>query len=313
MCTVSRYKACEGCKEHVRGVPIAEKPGRPEALNSREAVSPIPQRDAIAIAPAPVPVPLSSPTSDSVPGSDVLSPAPVLVTKTVAVGVATDLTQEAAEMDVTASDVQLDNDDSKKVCDAMEINRVEVSNQNENDSQDKGCDKNMKEGGDEGGGEGEGGLNAADVRPTIKVEVKEEMTGTKAMDTMESEAYWNRTSPSFLKCTRCPSVYHHSCALEAMKSDSDSSAVADPRFLAVGAAAAGGRGAVTGAVERGWAVDGKWICPQCRYSDSPPEDNYRYLYLPSYCSHITTIFDCCDFTIHLLLGFFQLSSLLIHL
>ena len=292
MCTALRYKACEGCKEHVRGFPVTGKPGGPETHNFTGDASHIAQRSINTIAIAPVPNPSSSPTSDPVPGSDSASFA--LVTKAVAVAVAAteDLGKEAVEMDVTASDVQANNNDSKKEGDAMQINQVEVSNQNVNDSQDNGYDEIAKEGG--GGGGGGGGLNAADVKPVIKVEVK-----SKSMDATESDiADKEARNPSFLKCSRCPSVYHHSCALEAMKSDGDSNAVADPRSLPEG-------GAVMAPVERGWADDGKWICPLCRYSGNPSQDNCRHFYLPLlYCGHITTVCDCGDYTVYFLFGLY---------
>ena len=141
----------------------------------------------------------------------------------------------AQKMDVTAPDVEVDNNDKEKEGVAMQLSQVVESNQTQNSERED----------DQKGVVGE---LEADVKTEIKVEVKEEGTERNAADALGALLLANPRTPTFLKCTHCPSVYHHSCALEAMREDAGPESAAPP---------------VT--EEKGWAENGDWICPLCRW------------------------------------------------
>ena len=275
-----RYKACETCKEHVRGLAVSIKPsglGTTLSFYSRDATESVPasapvlatatttatatatepstSHPAEGAAAAPeedVPIPTPAPAPAVAPPSPVPPPVPVTETAAeevvvaVAVTVAAaaeaeaavaateDIAQETAAMDVTAPDVEVDNNDREKESVAIEVNQLKESSHTQNHEHED----------DQKGVVGE---LEAEVKTEIKVEVKQEGSERNAADALGALLIANPRTPTFLKCTRCPSVYHHSCALEAMREDAGPESAAPP---------------VT--EEKGWAENGDWICPLCR-------------------------------------------------
>ena len=271
-----RYKACETCKEHVRGLAVSIKPsglGTTLSFYSRDATESVPASAPVpATATATATVTATEPSTQSpaegavaapegdtpvpapVPAVASLSPvpAPVPVTETVieevvvavtvaaaaevegAVGGIEDIAQETVAMDVTAPDVKVNNNDGERESAAMELNQVKESNH----AQNREHENDQK---------GVAGELEADIKTEIKVEVKQEGSERNAADALGALLIANPRTPTFLKCTRCPSVYHHSCALEAMREDAGPESAAPP---------------VT--EEKGWADNGDWICPLCR-------------------------------------------------